>query len=129
MRTKGAKITMMILLVLVIGSAMIAAVMLLWNWLIPDLFNGPEITFWQAAGLLLLSKILFVGFYGKGKKHWGEHRTWKKEFIRKVSDMSPDEREKLKQSMRSKWGHWGCHVPEDIPDTPDKPNKDANHHS
>jgi hypothetical protein len=31
--------------------------MSLWNWLVPVLFNGPFITFWQALGLLLLSKI------------------------------------------------------------------------
>jgi len=35
--------------------------MSLWNWLIPALFNGPVITFWQTAGLFLLSKILLTG--------------------------------------------------------------------
>ena len=38
--------------------------MLLWNWLVPDLFNGPVITYWQALGLLVLSKILFWGWGG-----------------------------------------------------------------
>ena len=33
-------------------------VQLLWNWLIPGLFNGPMITFWQAAGLQTLSILL-----------------------------------------------------------------------
>jgi hypothetical protein len=33
--------------------------MLLWNWLMPIIFNLPEITFWQAIGLNLLSTILF----------------------------------------------------------------------
>ena len=33
-------------------------VMLLWNALMPDIFGLPIITFWQAAGLLILSKIL-----------------------------------------------------------------------
>ena len=33
--------------------------MLLWNWLIPELFGLPLITFWQAIGLNLLSTILF----------------------------------------------------------------------
>lgn len=37
-------------------------VMLLWNWLMPELFGLPTITFWQAAGILLLCKILFGGF-------------------------------------------------------------------
>jgi hypothetical protein len=35
--------------------------MSLWNWLIPILFHGPELTFWQTAGLFLLSKILLTG--------------------------------------------------------------------
>jgi len=34
-------------------------VMLLWNWLMPELFNLPIITFWQAIGLNLLCTILF----------------------------------------------------------------------
>jgi len=33
--------------------------MLLWNWLMPNVFGLPEITFWQAIGLNLLSTILF----------------------------------------------------------------------
>jgi hypothetical protein len=33
--------------------------MLLWNWLMPELFGLPLITFWQAIGLNLLSTILF----------------------------------------------------------------------
>ena len=34
----------------------------LWNWLVPDLFHGPIISFCQAIGLIVLSKILFGGF-------------------------------------------------------------------
>jgi len=33
--------------------------MWLWNWLMPTIFNLPEITFWQALGLNALSGILF----------------------------------------------------------------------
>ena len=33
--------------------------MLLWNWLMPELFGLPLITFWQAIGLNILSTILF----------------------------------------------------------------------
>ncbi len=35
--------------------------MSLWNWLIPVLFHGPVITFWQTAGLFILSRILLAG--------------------------------------------------------------------
>ena len=44
-------------------------VQLLWNALIPDLFHGPWLSYWQSVGLLLLTRIL-VGFKGK-------HRGWK----------------------------------------------------
>jgi hypothetical protein len=33
-------------------------VMLLWNWLMPEIFGLPIINFWQAIGLNLLSTIL-----------------------------------------------------------------------
>ena len=35
-------------------------VMLLWNALIPELFSGPVLTYWQTAGIFLLSKILLT---------------------------------------------------------------------
>jgi hypothetical protein len=48
--------------------------MSLWNWLIPALFHGPALTFWQTAGLFLLSKILLTGVAPGGhhrpKKYW-----------------------------------------------------------
>ena len=33
--------------------------MLLWNWLMPELFSLPIISFWQAIGLNILSSIIF----------------------------------------------------------------------
>lgn len=34
-------------------------VMLLWNWLMPEIFGLSTITYWQAWGLVILSHILF----------------------------------------------------------------------
>lgn len=35
-------------------------VMLLWNWLMPNIFNGVnEIDIWEAYGLTILSNLLF----------------------------------------------------------------------
>ncbi len=45
-------------------------VMLLWNWLMPDIFGLPRIDFWHAWGLVLLSHILFKS----GGRHWGPRR-------------------------------------------------------
>jgi ABC-type multidrug transport system fused ATPase/permease subunit len=36
-------------------------VMLLWNALLPQLFALPTLSYWQAAGLLILARILFGG--------------------------------------------------------------------
>jgi hypothetical protein len=52
--------------------------MWLWNALIPALFHGPVITFWQTAGLFILSKILLSGFAPGG--HNRGHREWKHKY-------------------------------------------------
>jgi hypothetical protein len=81
--------------------------MLLWNWLVPVLFNGPVITIWQALGLLLLSKLLFWGFGGKGGHHYERKRAfWRAQWRQKFASMSPEERELVKQKMKEKWCSW-----------------------
>jgi hypothetical protein len=56
----------------------------LWNWLMPALFHLPTVTFWQAAGLVLLSRLLFGniggGHHGKGWKK--RHRRWHEQMRR-----------------------------------------------
>ena len=50
---------------IVIGTIIVIVLLLtlptmwLWNWLMPVIFGLPEIGFWQAFGLLILSNILF----------------------------------------------------------------------
>jgi hypothetical protein len=71
----------------------------LWNALIPGIIGWRAITFWQAVGLLLLSKILFGGgFRGRGSMHWRNRmeERWEK--------MSPEEREKFSRGMRGCFG-------------------------
>jgi hypothetical protein len=48
-------IGLVILLVMLLGMPL----QLLWNWLMPNLFDLPYISFWQAVGLNLLATILF----------------------------------------------------------------------
>ena len=45
-------------------------VMLLWNWLMPQVFNLNRITYGEAFGLLLLARLLFGGF-GRHGRHGG----------------------------------------------------------
>ena len=48
--------------------------MCLWNALIPVLFHGPVLSFWQTAGIFLLSKILLTGVapggHHRGRGDW-----------------------------------------------------------
>ena len=86
---------------IVMGVAFLAVftyvVMLLWNWLVPELFSGPILTYWQTLGILVLSKILLSGL-GHGYKdrrpwrskdhHWSHRHPgshWRKKFEEKMN--------------------------------------------
>jgi len=97
---KGIWIGKMVVLGIVAIGAFTLVTMYLWNWLVPVLFSGPQINFWQTIGLLVLSKILFSGF-GKGKSH--DHGPWRGYWKEKWSGMTPEERERFKQKMKNKW--------------------------
>jgi hypothetical protein len=75
-------------------------VMRLWNWLMPALFGCHAIGFWQAMGILALSKILFGGFHG----HHGGSMRWRHRMMERWEQMTPEEREKLRQGMRGGCG-------------------------
>jgi len=63
------KIPLVILLGIGAMAAFSGVVMLLWNNILPGVLHAGMITFWQAAGLLLLARLLF-GFRGRGR-HFG----------------------------------------------------------
>lgn len=80
--------------------------MLLWNWLMPEIFDLTTITFWQALGLLALSKLLFGGFGGgkrggswKGSKN---HSGWKHKFKDKWANMSEEDKMKWESKFSGK---------------------------
>lgn len=65
-------------------------VMFLWNWLMPTLFGFVKIGFWQAVGIIILSKILFSGFGcggggGSEKKQGKKNRKWYDEIGDEIS--------------------------------------------
>ena len=86
-------------------AAFAAVVMLLWNWLVPDLFGGSLITFIQAAGLLLLIKILTWSFGGKRNHRMSGY--WKHKRKEKFANMTEEEREafkhKFKETYENRW--------------------------
>ncbi|HEX4230094.1 MAG TPA: hypothetical protein VHZ07_15575 [Bryobacteraceae bacterium] len=93
-----------VLKVVVIGAAAVTVfgfvVMGLWNWLAPAVFGFHMITFWQALGILILSKILFGGFRGRP----GGGRHWRRRMMDRWQEMTPEEREKFRQGMFNRCG-------------------------
>jgi hypothetical protein len=63
--------------------------MSLWNWLIPLLFHGPELTFWQTAGLFILSKILLTGI-APGSHDKRYKRDWRNKYHQKYKSKYAD---------------------------------------
>lgn len=37
---------------LLLGLLLVLPIMWLWNWLVPELFNGPTITFWAKCRII-----------------------------------------------------------------------------
>ena len=95
---RGLKILVLVALFLAVAGYVI---MRLWNWLLPDLFQLPLISFWQSLGLLVLSRILFGGWGGRGgRAKWARHRRqWKQKVESRLDCLSPEEKEKFRQKM------------------------------
>ena len=100
---RGPLLFLKLIIILAITSVV---VMFLWNALIPQLFNGPVLTYWQAAGLLLLAKILF-GTIGRGfgrKSYYRNHDDiWKQKLRAKYEAMTPEEKEKFNKKCKSRF--------------------------
>lgn len=81
-------------------------VMGLWNNILVQVLSVKVISFWQALGILLLSKILFGGFHGRGG--WRGGPAWKEKMKQRWDKMTPDEREKFKAEWKNRCGgRWG----------------------
>jgi hypothetical protein len=87
-----------LLFALIAVTVVSAVVMGLWNWLMPTLLGLRVITFWQALGVLVFSRILFGRFGGPG---WRMH--WRHRMRERWSQMTPAEREKFMAGMKGRW--------------------------
>lgn len=90
----GIMFTIGAILFIGIGGFVVRA---LWNWLLPALFGLPQLTFWQALGILALSRILFGGFglHGGGRHGFRRHKS------KHWEHMTPEERERVKQGIEA----------------------------
>ena len=87
------------------GAALFGfAVMALWNALIPALFDGPVLSFWQAIGILLLSHLLFRGWAPWRHDHGWQHERWRRRFEEKLAAMAPEEREQFRAEWKQRCG-------------------------
>jgi len=107
------------ILFVIAGIALMGfVVMSLWNWLVPDLFHGPVLSYLQALGLLLLARLLVSGFSKHGRHSCGGGR-WKNRFGQwkeKWEQMSPEERERMKALWQQRCGHGWKRPTENSPD-------------
>ena len=99
MRGKSPALIAGMIVLAIIGIAALAilfgfVLMWLWNALMPELFGLTTLTYWQAVGLFILSKILLGGIGGGGSSKG------------KKSSDSCDPKRKKKKGDFSKWEHY-----------------------
>ena len=89
----------------IVGMALFVAVggygvMWLWNRILPPLFGWHVITFWQALGLLMLSRILFGGLglhsHGRARARSRMGERW--------HAMSQEERDRIRKGIGTIFG-------------------------
>jgi len=99
---------MMLVMLAVFG----VVVMLLWNALMPQLFGFPVLNYWQAAGILLLVRVLFGGL-GHGLIRHGGRRdgalfsSQANKLREKWMNMSEEERKEFIEKEREFMGLHG----------------------
>jgi hypothetical protein len=82
-----------VLIIVIVCVGFGSAVWQLWNWLVPGLFGLPRINYWQALGLLALSRLLFGGWGFFGRPGSPRHR---------MGALTPEERERIRHGLRGK---------------------------
>ena len=81
-------------------------VMSLWNNVLVAVTGVKVISFAQALGILVLSKILFGGFHGRGR--WRGGPAWRDKMKQRWDKMTPEDREKFKAEWKNRCGgRWG----------------------
>ena len=89
----------MVVVAIAAGGALGYGVMALWNCLMPELFGLKPLHFWQAVGLLVLSRVLFGGFHrshgGRMHRRHGMFQRWE--------NMTPEQRERFRHGFRGRF--------------------------
>lgn len=92
----------MIVMALVLGLM----VMFLWNEVLTPVLHVQTLSYWQAVGLFILTRILFGSFRRggdfRGRPGWGGGSPWR----RKWMNMTEEERAKFRKEWTNR-----CHPP------------------
>ncbi len=85
------------------------AVWALWNNILVEVIHVGRINFWQALGILALSKILFTGgpWGSWGRPHREKYGPWRVKMQEKLESMTTEEREQFKAKWSSSCNRWG----------------------
>jgi hypothetical protein len=87
------------------------AAMFLWNALLPEIFGLPVINYLQAAGLLLLARIIFGGYGEIGRGMARGFHGRKNPFHDKWHSMSEEERNAFIKRHGGSFPHGHAHYP------------------
>ncbi|HEV8273443.1 MAG TPA: hypothetical protein VGQ04_19145 [Chitinophagaceae bacterium] len=102
-RSRWAKFILLFILLAPIAIFVFGKViMLLWNNILTPVLHVSEITFWQGLGILVLAKILFGGFGGRG----GSSYYYRKQRMM-WNTMTPEQKEKFKEQLKNRSRRWG----------------------
>ncbi len=77
----------------------------LWNGVLTEVLGVKTVTYWQALGIFVLAKILFVGFPGGRGRAFGppgRHRMTEEHW----DSLTPEQREQMREEMRRRFGDW-----------------------
>src|SRR6478736_1563273 len=102
-RSRWAKFALLFILIAPVAIFLFGKViMLLWNNILTPVLHVSEITFWQGLGILVLAKILFGGFGGRG----GSGHYFKKQRMM-WNSMTPEQKERFKEEWKNRSRRWG----------------------
>jgi hypothetical protein len=92
-------------LMIVTFLALVYVFQYIWNLTIPAVFGLKEITYSQALGLIVISRILIGGF-GFRWANAGKQKFWNERVKMKMQHMSDEEREEFKRKLSQRCKDW-----------------------
>lgn len=96
-----------VLFFVIMGATMLfllgAAVMFLWNAILPEALGAKPLSYWQALGLLVLSRLLFGSFRFGSRYQSSASSPWRE----KWKSMSEEDRARYREAWRERCARKG----------------------